>query len=146
VHSSGIRLSRGLIPNSAKLDERPRAALIKADSSVAIKAALRGIPLSNPHDYTVKEKFLMKSKLALAVAFVLSIAAGASWAAGKASIPSGGSFASMDNDGNGHITMDEMKGDKKIMSKMKMLDKNSDDKISEAGFSAFSTAGNAPEK
>src|SRR5687767_8847459 len=85
----------------------------------------------------------MKSTL-VAIALVLGATGAVSMnlaSAGPATggaAPSSPGFGQLDANANGHITMDEMKGDKKMMSKSKMLDKNKDDKISESEFGAFS--------
>jgi hypothetical protein len=85
----------------------------------------------------------MKSKL-VAIALVLGATGAVSMNPASAAPATGGAapsspgFGQLDTNGDGQITMDEMKGDKKMMSKMKMLDKNKDDKISEAEFGAFS--------
>jgi hypothetical protein len=50
--------------------------------------------------------------------------------------------AQMDQNGDAYLIMGEMKGNKKLMSMMKKMDRNNDHKLSKEEFSIFATGGN----
>jgi hypothetical protein len=79
----------------------------------------------------------MKSKLTLAIALVLGAAGLVSGELASGVEFATGGFAQMDQNDDGYLTMDEMKGNKELMAHMKKVDKNKDHKLSNEEFNSF---------
>lgn len=83
----------------------------------------------------------MKSKLALAFALVLGTAGAASGAGLATGGAATAAFTKMDKNGDGSLTMEELKGNKELAAQMEKMDKNKDHKLDQKEFNSFATGG-----
>lgn len=83
----------------------------------------------------------MKNELAVAFALVL----GAAGAVSGKGLATGGAataaFTKMDKNGDGSLTMNEMKANKELAAQMEKMDKNKDHKLDQEEFGSFATGG-----
>ena len=78
----------------------------------------------------------MKSKLVMAIAFVLMSSAG--YAVEEKNVGTA-EFGALDLDGDGYLNEKELKAKKEVADQVDKLDKDKDGKLSEAEFGTFDT-------